>query len=391
VACIKTVNDIVTAPNTVTAQAAVTSTGRTSTPPPTAVVPPATVQVEVNAATRSVAAAHQAVRRATSIHAVEIAVTAAADALAAARRRSAPAGEIRTLESSLRALRAAADGRIRSLRQQEDAQRLTRIPETNPPILDATVRPRDAIDEVLAARAVPVDVDAMLTEAMANPQIDDKTRDELPGAMSKVQRVSSHAPGLATETIAGLVLGRSSAPKSGGTLWASTVRSGGHANGYAYEIIAAARFIDKARTPGNGGRPVRIVAGQDELIFGQKLPAGPDRLTVEADTLIVKPGGYKVAIDAKAYSRRFGVSSDLRAELDGIKHAIRQGEVNEFHFASRGPLTEPAKALIEAADQELRAELTARVLVGSPTISELQSAILIDPTRPLICWHENLG
>src|SRR6202000_1143017 len=167
---------------------------------------------------------------------------------------------------------------------------------------------------------------------LANPAIAQKIKDELPDAMRRVQEVSSHAPGIAVREISGLEVGRAS---PNGTLWSATVTSRGQASGFAYEVVAAARFIDRARTPGNGGNPLSVTKGEDELLFGAKLPAGPNRKHVEADVMVVKPSAFKIGVDSKAYTRPFPPSSDLKAELQGIKEAIRQGEVHEFHFAVR--------------------------------------------------------
>ncbi|MBM7804192.1 hypothetical protein JOD57_000029 [Geodermatophilus bullaregiensis] len=246
-----------------------------------------------------------------------------------------------------------------------------------------------AVDAVLASRAVPLDIAALLEPALRNAAIPQYLRDELPAAMEKIQAVTSHAPGIATEHIAGLELGRSSRGH-GGTVWVSTVAGSGQVHGYAYEIIAASRFIDEAKTPGNGGNPVRINQGSDELIFGQKLPSAPGRRTVEADILVVKGDGHKIGIDSKNYSRAFGPSEDLRSQLEGVKEAIRQGEVHEYHFAVRGRITQTAKDLIQQADIQVRAELRGAHPSSDPTISELQSRS-VDVSLPVICWHEDLG
>jgi hypothetical protein len=393
VACIKTMNDIVTQPSASSARQAVSRAAQMAATPVPYTAPTApSLRIELNSASQSVTSAHRAVRQATSVAAVQQALTDAANALDTARRRGASASELRILESSFRSLQREADNKITSINHDDadDAQRASGMNASTQELSHGRPAAPTLIDHVLAARAVPIDTQSLLSAAMSNPRIPSEMRAELPGAMAKVQDVSSHAPGITTEYIADRKLGRSSAPGSGGTVWTSTVKSGGHAHGFAYEIIATARFIDAPRTPGNGGKPVQIVKGRDELIFGQKLPAGPGRKTVEADTLIVRAGGHKIAIDSKAYSRPFGTSHALAEELEGIKHAIRQGEVHEFHFASRGGLTPGAKELIEQADRDLRQELAARQMLSGPTISDLQ-AMQIDLAQPLICWHEGLG
>lgn len=249
--------------------------------------------------------------------------------------------------------------------------------------------PCDTIDAVLEARTIEVDVASLIATAMNNPRVSAEVRDELPSAMAKVQDISSHAPGLATETINGLRLGRSSPPGSGATLWVSTVASRGQANGFAYEIAATARFIDAPRISGNGGPPVQIVKGRDELIFGAKLPARPDGGTVEADTLVVRSGGHRIGIDAKAYARPLPTGG-LPRQLAGLKYALSVGEIHEYHFASKGSLSDPAKKLIEQADSELRAELTNRTPPKKTMMSDY-AAQHLDLSKPLICWHENLG
>lgn len=335
-------------------------------------------------------AAENAVTAAHSRSDAADAVRSAENALQKARRiPGVDRSTLRALETAVEKIKREARSKISQTVAANDrlSRRILGLPAKSRP---AQPPARDVIDKVLTARATPVDIPAMLSEARANERIDRRTREELPEAMAKVQRVSSHAPGLATQVVDGLTLGRSSPKGSGGTVWVSTVRSHGHPDGYAYEILATARFIDQGRTPGNGGHPLRIVAGEDELIFGVKLPAAPGRRTVEADTLIVKPDGRHIGIDAKAYSRPFGGGEELRRQLDGVKQALREGEIHEFHFASRGPLTPTARRLIEEADRELRDELSARTLPANPTISDLQAQTL-NPSRPLICYHENLG
>jgi hypothetical protein len=317
-------------------------------------------------------------RAATSTAEVANAVRDAEKALSDAARMKAPEKDRRALIRDLQ----------RKLDQMKrDAARLDASAVAEHDRLSATrlgvVPLQTPIDAVLEARSVPLDIQDLLRGALANPAIAAEVKDELPEAMRKVQAVSSHAPGIATQQIAGLTVGRAS-PK--GTVWSTTVTTRGHATGFAYEVVMAARFIDDARTPGNGGNPVHVVKGEDDLVFGQKLPAGPNRKHVEADVMVVKPGGHKIGIDSKAYSRPFPPSSDFKAELEGVKQAIRQGEVHEFHFAVREAISPTAKGLIEAADRELRAEMRDRTPSLQPTISEIQAQD-VDWSRPVICWH----
>lgn len=323
------------------------------------------------------------------------AVRDAEKALSEAARMKAPEKDrralVRDLQRKLDQIKRDA-ARADALSDAElDRERITRIGATQSGQLSAirlgVVSSPTPIDMVLQARSIPLDIQELLRDALANPAIAAQIKDELPDAMRKVQEVSSHAPGITVQQIAGMTIGRAS---QRGTLWSKTVTTRGHATGFAYEVVAAARFIDGARTPGNGGNALRVVKGEDELIFGQKLPAGPDRKHVEADVMIVKPDGYKIGIDSKAYSRPFPPSTDLKAELAGIKEAIRQGEVHEFHFAVRDAISPSARALIEAADRELRAEMRDRTPSAQPTISDLQ-AESVDWSRPIICFHENLG
>ena len=242
------------------------------------------------------------------------------------------------------------------------------------------------LDQVLAARAVPLDTLDLLETALGNDLIPPDLKAELPSAMAKVQAVSPHAPGISVEIIAGREFGRASR----GTVWASTVSGGGQVHGFAYEVIAASRFIDEKKTPGGGGRPLRIVEGVDSLIFGQKLPAAPGRRSIEADILIVKAGGRKIALDVKNYAHAFSGPGSLASQLNGIKESIRQGEIHDFRFVVRGEITSGVKLAIEQADREIRAEMNKVLAEEEPTLSELQ-ARSVDLSRPVITWHENLG
>ena len=344
------------------------------------------------------AAMDQAERRAASATTPAAAIDAVKDArraLDAARRMRGPAKEravlVRELERKFDRIKRDAARADASATAERDRQRAAHTSAAEydrlSPMRLGVVSAQTPVDAVLQARAVPLDIQDLLRDALANPAIAAKVKDELPDAMRKVQEVSSHAPGIAVQQIAGVTVGRAS---QHGTLWSTTVTSRGHATGFAYEVVAAARFIDSARTPGNGGNPLQVTKGKDELIFGQKLPAGPNRKHDEADDMVVKPDAHMVGVDSKAYSRPFPPSSDLKAELEGVKEAIRQGEVHEFHFAVRDAISPTAKGLIEAADRELRAEMRDRAPATQPTISDLQ-AEGVDWSRPVICWHENLG
>jgi hypothetical protein len=250
------------------------------------------------------------------------------------------------------------------------------------------------LDEVLEQRSIPrSDLDEVLAQTLANPNMPEDLKKELPAAWRAVEAVSSRAPGTAPYTVGDMSLGRAN-PKGRGTMWIDTTRYRKNAHGFAYEMLATARLIAAPHSGGNG-LELSIVAGRDQLIFGQKLPAGPERRHVEADVLIVSEDGRKVAVDTKNYAKAYGNSAELRRELDGFKHALRGGEVHEFHLVVRGRMSDEAKRVIEEADRSLREELQAARAsggpAGAPTIAQLQAQVGLDLNQPLICWHENLG
>ena len=300
-------------------------------------------------------------------------------ALSAAINAQRPADELARLKASVKTIQQAEAKATAKAKAEAEAKAAA----------EAASSAKSTLDQVLAARAIELDINELLKTALSNDRIPVDLKAELPTAMAKVQAVSSHAPGISVEIIAGVEVGRSS--RHGATVWASTVKGGGQVHGYAYEIIAASRFIDSKRIPGNGGRPVQVIKGSDDLIFGQKLPAADGRKTVEADILIVKEGGHKIAIDAKNYSRPLAAPKDFREQLDGIKESIRQGEVHEFHFAVRGRISDTAKEAIQQADLELRDEMRNAGEKTNPTVSEMQAALGVDLAQPVISWHEELG
>lgn len=250
------------------------------------------------------------------------------------------------------------------------------------------------LDDVLEQRsAARSDIDELLAQTLASSALPDYLKEELPAAWRAVEAVSARAPGTASYTVGDMSLGRAN-PKGRGTLWIDTTRYRKNAHGFAYEMVAAARLIAAPHRAGNGFE-LSIVAGRDQLMFGQKLFAGPHRKHVEADVLIVGEDGHKVAVDTKNYAKTYGNSVELRKELDGFKHAIRGGEVHEFHLVVRGGMSDDAKRVIEEADRSLREDLRAAWASpdtpGAPTIAQLQASMGLDLNKPLICWHENLG
>jgi hypothetical protein len=377
----------------------------------------------IDRAVSDVNQAKRTVQAASSLFTLRTALDSAHRALDAARRAgrdSAARARVRDLEKQVEQLRRQASDKESEISSGDDKRVAAVLDTLGRQSLGVLVRrvPRPArgktsdgsdqsaptddgqvqslVDDVLNTRAVPRnDIELLLRQTRDNNDIPEETRRQLAEAWTKVEGVSSHAPGTAVYEVAGRQLGHANA-RGAGTLWLDTTRYHGRgAHGFAYEMIAASRFIDAPHPPGNGGDAVSIIAGRDQLIFGQKLPAGPNRKTVEADILIVRVGGHKTAIDVKDYARPFGNSRDLRAELEGVKHALRQGEVHEFHFAVSGRISDEAKKVIEAADAELRAELRQDPLADptrnpTATISELQT-IGLDPDKPMICWHEHLG
>lgn len=116
-ACIKTMNDIVTQPSASSARQAV-SRAAAQTPgvrPPSTGLTAPPLRAELRSANQSVTSAHRAVRQATSVATVRQAVTDVANALYDARQGGVSSRELRTLTSSYRSLQARARSKIQSL------------------------------------------------------------------------------------------------------------------------------------------------------------------------------------------------------------------------------------------------------------------------------------
>lgn len=124
---------------------------------------------------------------------------------------------------------------------------------------------------------------------------------------------------------------------------------------HPYELFAAAALTNRPYTS-SCDREFSILE-TDRLDFGIKLAKGygqPKRFgTIEADVMIQRPklliATTTIAIDAK-FSRigRYGATSGLQRQLDGIRTGLRDGKVDDFFFVTNGTFAQPFRDLVAA-------------------------------------------
>jgi hypothetical protein len=203
---------------------------------------------------------------------------------------------------------------------------------------------------------------AEFIRGMANPHLSDRLAGAIPGALERIHRHCSSVHGLFEPA------------RANATAWVTTLtyRGKGQADGYAYEVVAAARIIDHPpRSRQN--RPLHLNVAS-LLIFGQKQQASygnareivihdergtsvinqPKRRRIEADLTIVQPDGREIGIDFK-HTSVGGKSEVKESQLEGARIALITGEIHEFHFASNtaftaGTLDHVAKANRQIAE-----------------------------------------
>ncbi len=170
---------------------------------------------------------------------------------------------------------------------------------------------------------------ADLVRGLGNPALDPGIAHELPGALQILLRDHPNAPGLFEPAGADA------------DSWVSTIShrgSNNNANGYAFEVLAAARLTS---VPSND----LFISSTDHLDFGFKLqarygsgtgglntPGGvfsqPDRRTTEADFLISR-GTERIYVDTKFTG---GARALDKQQLDGLEVALKTGEITQAHF-----------------------------------------------------------
>lgn len=115
-----------------------------------------------------------------------------------------------------------------------------------------------------------------------------------------------------------------------------------------YEMLATAAIIN-APVKTRSGKELFINSAKDKVDFGQKITReaslfnektgfienifGVRSRTIEADTLVYKPDGREVAIDAK-YTKNDRYTNVPYEQLKGIREGFNLGKFNEFYFVT---------------------------------------------------------
>jgi hypothetical protein len=161
--------------------------------------------------------------------------------------------------------------------------------------------------------------------------------------------------------------------RSRASIWVKTLHSTarGAADGSAYEVLAANRMRHRPARARSGG-PELFVGTRDRLVFGPKIQARygaegplrfvdhrgpgtfgqPDRTTVEADLLVVKPGGTEVAVDFKHWIQPVQLEEP---QLEGVVVGLLTGEIDEFFFVANTSFRGESITAVEAANARIAA------------------------------------
>lgn len=166
---------------------------------------------------------------------------------------------------------------------------------------------------------------------------------------------------------------------------------------FAAELLVTAALIQKSSLSGNSHSKFRnslkIMPG-DRLDLGIKLQAShkggptivqPRRKTVEADAFIQRPDpstgdtmilgiDVKHSMNAGTYN---GQGHEFSKQINGLVVALREGEIEEYHFVTNGRFGLGVKELIDKANDRLQG-------------SSRDTVISTNSRQPQIFWHENV-
>jgi hypothetical protein len=169
------------------------------------------------------------------------------------------------------------------------------------------------------------------------------------------------------------------APHGGGIVKALTLRGqrgasgaqgklGNRGNagiGYAYEFMGTAALSYGASTPRNAGAsPLYIEPGVHTVSFGNKVPL--DRRLVnagdglkpglECDISIYDPrNGREIGVDFKHTESTKHSSAKDKAQIDAVVQAIKERQIDEYHFVTNKTFGEGFMRDIAAANEVLAA------------------------------------
>ncbi len=229
--------------------------------------------------------------------------------------------------------------------------------------------PSEARQVVVRLLESKCDRQADLITGLGNEWLNEQMSQAMPQALARIYCHDGRAVGLFEPA------------RSGASPWISTLKTTGQgkANGYAYEVLATAKILDrpinrpiKSRLTGS----VLKISSRDQLDFGVKQQAAyggegrwplrvtdgktwsdfhqPKRKTVEADLLITRNGCEdQIAIDFKHTITDSGCQI-TQQQLEGVWTALRTGDVEEYHFVSNSHFNRIALNAVEEINKRIQ-------------------------------------
>lgn len=310
---------------------------------------------------------------------IDMAIAKAAAALERIRKSGASLQEIQVLEQRLKNLEGQAHDRLRR--------------SLEPQLLFETRASKTNVDTAICALKSEThwaskDYRANLIKIIeGNQRIPEEYKRQLPQDVARVLELCPEAGGLAKElTLRGQHAATGSRSKLGSDSNAAI--------GAAYEIMGTAALGNKISRPVNSNAPPLFIrAGHDVVTFGDKSYLNgrqngetwqkSSRRTIECDIRIYRPVGplhlqapVEIGVDFKHVkeSGRKTSSAELRNQVEHVAQALREGQIDEYHFVTNGTFSTSFRSVIDAAN-------TALVASGNAPIGchEHVSTTLADP------------
>lgn len=273
-----------------------------------------------------------------------------------ARRNGSPAEVMRRLEATYNSLKGQAHQLQRAALKVEWPLTLTGLKRSYASELNIKTAKEALLDPNHWASK---DYRAGLNSIVAGSgRIPDAIKPQLYRDVARVLELAPHGGGIVRELTLRGQRGASGAPGKLGN-------RGNAGIGYAYEFMGTAALSHAPSTPRNAGAPSLFIQSGVHLVsFGHKVPL--DRRHVSAGAGL-KPGlecdigvydprsGREIGVDFKHTESTKRSSAKDKAQIEAVVQAIKERQIDEYHFVTNKTFGEGFMREIDAANEMLAA------------------------------------
>ena len=198
----------------------------------------------------------------------------------------------------------------------------------------------------------------LISIIVGSGRIPDATKSQLYRDVARVLEISPHGGGIVKELT---LRGQRGASGSLGKLG----NKGNAGIGYAYEFMGTAALSHDVSSPRNSGAPsLFIEPGIHSVAFGDKVLLDRRHLSsssglkrgIERDISIYDPrNGREIGVDFKHTESTKHSSATDKAQIEAVVQAIKEGQIDEYHFVTNRTFGKGFMRDIEVANAVLAA------------------------------------